>query len=109
MTVAPNMTVNQFLAGDPRSHSDFQPCDVSMAKPHRKPARLMPALVELIRRVGGLDAVPVGVANLTPDTVDWNVIHREGTHWDAELKRRDSGRVLARMHRSKFGKLTIEE
>jgi hypothetical protein len=101
------MTVNRFLAGDPRIHPDFQRFDVNDIISHGKPARLMPAVVKLIRRMGGLDAIPIGPPSLA-GVEDSSILRRDGHHWDAMLKRRDSGDVLVRMRRFKFGKLLIQ-
>jgi hypothetical protein len=102
------MTVNRFLAGDPRRHPDFQRLDVNANMAHGKPARHMPSVVELIRRMGGLDAIPICPPSLA-GVEDSNILRRDGHHWDAMLKRRDSGHVLVKLRRLKFGKLLIQK
>jgi hypothetical protein len=63
MTTATKMTPAEFLAMEPRNHPDFvccidPRCD-SRNKTGRKDSTLfLPNLVELIRRIGGPDAIP---------------------------------------------------
>jgi hypothetical protein len=71
MLLAPKMTVDEFLASKPSRHPGFRP-DSQL---DRYPACSMlatvqmPALVELIRRMGGLDAIRPGLVDPTPDGV----------------------------------------
>jgi hypothetical protein len=63
MTTATKMTPAEFLAMDPGDHPDFVCCDDPRLEPGNKAGRkdstlFMPNLVELIRRIGGLDAIP---------------------------------------------------
>jgi hypothetical protein len=56
------MTPAEFLASKPRDHPDFVGCDDPRCEPANKAGKdgtiLMPNLVELIRRIGGVDAIP---------------------------------------------------
>jgi hypothetical protein len=63
MTTATKMTPAEFLAMNPHDHPDFAGCDDPRLEPGNKAGRkdstlLMPNLVELIRRIGGPDAIP---------------------------------------------------
>jgi hypothetical protein len=63
MTTATKMTPAEFLAMEPREHPDFVACNDPRAERVNKtgdPDRVVfiPALVALIRRFGGLDAIP---------------------------------------------------
>jgi hypothetical protein len=66
----------------------------------------MPNLVELIRRIGGPDAIPDatdganedGSLELTPHDY-WDIIGRDGLEDAAMLKDRRSGRIYAQMYR----------
>jgi hypothetical protein len=71
----------------------------------------MPAVVELIRRMGGLDEIPeVTAASLgmhnTIDVPEVKIHVRDGDYWEAMLKRRDSGQVLIAM--SRFGESGLQ-
>ena len=62
MTGATEMTPAEFLKIDPRDHPDFVACDDPRCKSANKAGQdgtlFMPNLVELIRRIGGPDAIP---------------------------------------------------
>jgi hypothetical protein len=95
MAVAQKMTAQQFLASDPGDHPDFQPCHAADTS-FQKTSRLMPGLVELVRRMGGLDAIPGSADcpwNLKPDAERVKMWHA-GFCWGAMLKHRESGRLL---------------
>jgi hypothetical protein len=63
MTTATKMTPAEFLASNPHDHPDFVHCGDPRFEPGNKAGRkdstlFMPNLVELIRRIGGPDAIP---------------------------------------------------
>jgi hypothetical protein len=63
MTTATQMTPAEFLASEPRDHPDFvccinPRCDAQNKTGRKDSTLFMPNLVELIRRIGGPDAIP---------------------------------------------------
>src|SRR5262245_17981315 len=98
MTVATTMTPDQFLASNPMDHPDFVPCDLATDRPLR--SLLMPNLVALIQRIGGLDAIPDRMSAPPPDFSHVDVaIALDGIWYEALLRDRKSHRVYAELSR----------
>src|SRR3954452_14514198 len=97
---AQKMTRQQFFAASPANHPGFLACDDPAlgGKQGKSSPLFMPNLVALIKRMGGLDAIPGG----TKDggfrgITDLDIALRDGEEYSAMLKDKDSGQVHARL------------
>jgi hypothetical protein len=106
------MTPAEFLAMEPRDHPDFvhygdPRCESAVKAGREDPALFMPNLVELIRRIGGPDAIPNHrdpglVPLLSHDDPRWDVLWEEEgwtTGYTAMLRDLGSRRGYATLYR----------
>ena len=104
-----DITPDEFLASNPQDHPDFgmQPTDHPAVRP-----MLLPNLVTLIHRMGGLDAIPdVRAEGPVTHLPDLDVLFGvpDGGRYSAMLRDRRSHCVYAELSRRGPGTLIVEE
>jgi hypothetical protein len=103
-----DITLEEFLASNPQDHPDFgmQPTDYPAVRP-----MLLPNLVTLIHRMGGLDAIPdvraEGPVAWIP-AIDILASVPDGERFSAMLRDRQSHHVHAELYRMGPNTLMVE-